>query len=108
MGIGIVALLTGKTSEIITIACFGALCLYIVSMISIIALRRKSPELERPFKVPFYPVTPVIALIIAVIAFISITILNPYIALLYFGIIGGAWLWFRIFQSKNIEIDTPV
>src|SRR5680860_919636 len=33
MGIGILALFTGKTSEIITIACFGALNLYIVSMI---------------------------------------------------------------------------
>ena len=29
MLIGIVALLTGKTAEIITIACFGALTLYV-------------------------------------------------------------------------------
>ena len=34
MGIGIIALFTGETGEIITIACFGALSLYIVSMVA--------------------------------------------------------------------------
>src|SRR5688572_26474423 len=55
MGIGIVALLTGKTAEIIIISVFGALTLYIISMISLLKLRKTEPELERPFKVPAYP-----------------------------------------------------
>src|SRR5204863_797804 len=55
MAIGIIALLTGKTSEIITISVFGALTLYIVSMIALLRLRKKEPKLERPFKVPMYP-----------------------------------------------------
>ena len=38
MVIGIIALMTGKTGEIITIACFGALALYIISMIYFITL----------------------------------------------------------------------
>lgn len=42
MAIGIVALFTGKTGEIITIACFGALTLYIVSMVSLLVLRKKN------------------------------------------------------------------
>ncbi len=96
MCIGILALLTGKTSEIITIACFGALNLYIISMISVIVLRRKEPELERPFKVPFYPLSPIIALIIAIVAFIATTIYNPILALIYFGIVGVSYLWFRM------------
>ena len=55
MLVGIIALLTGKTGEIITIACFGALSLYIVSMVSLFVLRRREPELERPFRVPLVP-----------------------------------------------------
>ncbi|MGZ8538303.1 MAG: ethanolamine permease, partial [Flavisolibacter sp.] len=51
MFIGIIALLTGKTGEIIIIAVFGALTLYIFSMISLLKLRKKEPDLERPFKV---------------------------------------------------------
>ena len=52
MAIGITALLTGKTSEIITISIFSALTLYIVSMISFLRLRKNEPQLVRPFKAP--------------------------------------------------------
>ena len=51
MVIGIIALLTGKTSEIITISVFGALTLYIISMISLLQLRKKEAQMVRPFKV---------------------------------------------------------
>lgn len=94
--IGIIALLTGKTGEIITIACFGALSLYIVSMIAMIVLRRESPNLDRPFRVPLYPFAPVSALVIAVIALISITIYNPILASIYLSILVISYIWFRL------------
>ncbi|MEQ8335724.1 MAG: ethanolamine permease [Cyclobacteriaceae bacterium] len=97
--IGIIALLTGKTGEIITIACFGALSLYAISMISMMVLRKKHPEMERPFKVPFYPASPIIALIIAVIALIAVTIYNPMLALIYFAILGVAYVWFKMIRK---------
>ena len=96
MFIGIIALFTGQTGEIITIACFGALSLYIISMISMLALRKKEPDLERPFKVPLYPFAPIIALIIASIAFIAMTIYNQKLALIYFGILALSFLWFKL------------
>src|SRR5215207_4327403 len=83
MAIGVLALLTGKTSEIITISVFGALTLYILSMISFLVLRKKEPALERPFRVPMYPYFPVTALFIAVVSFIAMTIYNPALALFY-------------------------
>ena len=94
--IGILALITGKTGEIITIACFGALSLYIISMISILKLRQNHPDLERPFKVPLYPFTPIIALMIASVAFVAITFYNPILALIYFGILGVTYIWYRV------------
>ena len=96
MFIGIFALLTGKTGEIITIACFGALTLYIVSMISLLVLRKKEPELERPFRVPMYPVFPVVALVIALVAFVAMTVYNPMLAAIYFGILLVMYVWFRL------------
>ena len=102
MVIGIIALVTGKTGEIITIACFGALTLYIVSMISLFALRQKSPDLPRPFRVPFYPWFPAIALIIASIALVAMTVYNPILALIYFGMLLMAYLYFYFFiQPKS-------
>lgn len=96
MVIGIIALYTGKTGEIITIACFGALTLYMVSMVSLLVLRKKEPGLERPFKVPMYPVFPLVALVIATVAFIAMTVYNPMIALVYVGILAATFAWFKI------------
>lgn len=101
MAIGIIALFTEKTGDIITIACFGALTLYIISMVAMLALRRKEPDLERPFKVPFYPFSPIIALIIASVAFVAMTIYNLRLAAIYFGILGVSFLWFKIFYKEK-------
>lgn len=101
MLIGIVALLTGKTGEIITIACFGALTLYIVSMFSFFALRKNEPDLDRPFKVPLYPFFPACALIIASLALVAMTIYNLKLALIYGLIMLAAYLWFLFTEKKN-------
>lgn len=103
MGIGIIALLTGKTGDIITIACFGALSLYIISMISLLVLRKTEPELERPFKVPMYPYFPLIALTIATFSLVAMTFYNFKIAIIYFAILGISYLWFHFFVEKRLE-----
>ena len=100
MGIGIYALYRGETGDIITIACFGALTLYIISMVAMVALRRKEPDLERPFKVPFYPFSPIIALIIASVAFVAMTYYNQRLAMIYFGILGVSFVWFKLFYKE--------
>ena len=105
MIIGIVALLTGKTAEIITISVFGALTLYIVSMISLLQLRRKEPGLERPFKVPMYPVFPIVALVIAIVSLIAMTIYNLKLALVYFLLMGICFGAFKMFGNKTASVS---
>jgi ethanolamine permease len=101
MGIGILALLTGKTAEIITIAVFGALFLYFFSMISLIKLRIREPELPRPFKVPFYPLFPYTALIITLVALIAMIVFNLVLFLLFFSImLISVFIFLRL--KKNI------
>jgi ethanolamine permease len=100
MGIGIIALFTGKTAEIITISVLGALTLYIVSMIALLRLRKKEPNLERPFKVPMYPAFPLIALAIAIVSFAAMTIYNLKLALIYFLLIGVCYGCFKLFKTK--------
>lgn len=106
MAVGIVALLTGKTAGIITIACFGAISLYIISMWSFFALRKKEPALERPFKVPLYPLFPMLALIIALICLIAMIYYNPLTALLFFGLVILSYLYFLIFLDKDKTIKS--
>lgn len=101
--VGIIALFTGATGEIITIACFGALALYIVSMFSFFALRKKEPEMERPFKVPMFPAFPAVALIIATVAMIAMAWYNPMLAAIFFGIVGISYLYFLLFLNKKMQ-----
>ncbi len=101
MLIGMLALLTGRTGEIITISVFGALTLYIISMISVLKLRQKEPELHRPFKVPFYPVFPIVALVIASFSFIAMAFYNERLALIYFLLLGLSYLIFKIVKKFN-------
>ena len=101
MTIGIIALFTGKTAEIITISVFGALTLYAISMVSVIKLRRSEPTLDRPFKVPFYPLFPITALVIAIGAFIAMTFFNIMLAVIYISIIISCFIAFKIHEKRK-------
>lgn len=101
MLIGMIALMTGKTGEIITIACFGALTLYIIATVSLLVLRRREPALLRPFKVPLYPWFPMTALVIAGISLAAMIIFYPWLAGIYFLILGGNYFIFRILFKNS-------
>ena len=100
MVFGIVALITGKTGDIIILAVFAALTLYVISMVAVIALRRKDPALPRPFKTPLYPYFPVIALLIATVSLIALTTLNLKLSLIYYGILGLSYILFYFFAKQ--------
>jgi ethanolamine permease len=106
MIIGIIALLTGKTAEIITISVFGALTLYIISMIALLRLRKTEPNLERPFKVPLYPLFPIVALVIGVVSFIAMTIYNLKLVSIYVLIVGMCFLLFKFLNHRFHRLNT--
>lgn len=97
MIIGIIAVLTGKASVIITISVFAALILYIISMLSLFSFRKKEPAVSRPFKVPFFPVTPLIALSIALFSLVAVTYYYWQMALAFVGLLLLAFVLFKIF-----------
>ncbi len=106
MGLGVVALITGKTGDIITLSVFGAVTLYIIAMISLFVLRKKEPELKRPFLVPLYPVSPLLALVIAVFCLVAIIYYNVLLAIIYFGILIFSFQLFKIWgKVKNKAIE---
>lgn len=89
LGIGLLALFSGKTAEIITLSCFGAITLYVLSLISFFRLRVREPSLPRPFKAPLYPASQALALLIAAISLVSMFVLNPVLGLLYLAILAA-------------------
>ncbi|HEY4287159.1 MAG TPA: ethanolamine permease [Puia sp.] len=108
MVVGIIALLTGRTGEIITISCFGALTLYVLSMITVLVLRRKEPGLERPFRVPFYPVFPIVALVIGTTCLLAMITLNIKLSAIYFSLLCLSYIWFHFFVKPTIDAEQSI
>jgi ethanolamine permease len=84
-GLGIVAVCLGKTDQLVILSVLGAAVMYIMSMISLFILRKKEPALNRPFKVPFYPWFPAIALVLSLLALFAMIWYNGWLSLLFFG-----------------------
>jgi len=96
MAIGILTLFTGETSSIITIATMGALTMYALSTISLFVLRKKEADLERPFKVPFYPFFPALALVISMLALLALAYSYTTLFLIYVALVVSAYVLFLL------------
>ena len=93
--IGVLALLSGKTAELITISCFGAITLYLAALASFFRLRTREPGITRPFRAPFYPWSQGLALAIASVSLISMFYFNPKAGLVYLCMLIFGSLWFH-------------
>jgi ethanolamine permease len=98
--VGIIALCNGNTGEVITLSALGAVVMYIISMISLLVLRRKQPAMERPFKVPLYPWFPLIALVLGVVCLVAIVWYNPLISWWFFGVLALIIILFLVFRKS--------
>ena len=92
--ISFAALFTGTTSQVIVLSVLGAVVMYIVSMISLFALRVKQPHLSRPFRSPFYPIFPAIALLLSLVCLLAIIYYNLLLSLIF---CAGLALWVIVF-----------
>jgi ethanolamine permease len=103
MIIGIGALFTEKTGDIITLSVFGALTLYVLSMASLFALRKDRPRLSRPFKVPGYPWVPGIALGLSLLCLASMAYYNAKIGLIYVVLLSLGFTWYYFGIPKAVR-----
>lgn len=68
--IGMLFVLLNSTAVIIVISSFGAIALHAVSMAALLILRKKEPDLERPYKVSI--TLPIISLVLDVILLVTV------------------------------------
>jgi ethanolamine permease len=64
------------TANIVTMSVFGAITMYIISMLALFKLRRAEPEMVRPFRAPLYPLLPAVALVGAVVCMATMIYYN--------------------------------
>jgi ethanolamine permease len=95
------------TASIVTMSALGAIVMYIISLISLMRLRRREPGLVRPFRVPVYPLFPLVALAIAAVSLVAIVYYNAAVAALFaaLGILGALVTRRRLRSGTGIEPD---
>lgn len=95
------------TAAMITMAVFGAIVMYIMSMLSLFRLRRIAPDLPRTFRAPGYPVIPAIALGSAITCLATMLWFNPVIAALFILFMVIGYLYFLTTKTRRAQQATP-
>ena len=69
--------LSGTYSQLLEYVIFAALLFYVLTVAGIFVLRKKQPDVERPYRVPLYPVLPALYLVLASLVMIGQICLSP-------------------------------
>ena len=94
-------------ARMIQIAVFGATVSYVLMTLSHIVLRRREPELERPYRTPGGVVTTGIAFVLAVAAVIAVFFVDETAALITAAIFLVALAYFWFYSRHRLVADAP-
>lgn len=94
------------TANLITMAVFGAIVMYIISMLSLFALRKKEPLMVRPFPALVYPLFPAIALVLATMSLVTMAYYNQLLAGLFVVLMALSYGYFLMTkQKRDVAVD---
>lgn len=105
--IGFLLALTGDGATLINIAVFGATISYALMMLSHIILRRREPDLERPYRTPGGVVTSGVALVLAVLAVIATFIVDRNAAFITLGVYVAFIAYFALYSRHHLVAQAP-
>ncbi|MDR7378685.1 ethanolamine permease [Rhodoferax ferrireducens] len=89
------------TANIVTMSVFGAILMYIISMLSLFKLRRTEPNMVRPFRAPFYPILPAFALLGACVCMVTMIYFNPLVFGLFVGFLAVGLVYFLLTKGQR-------
>ena len=87
--LGVMGVLGSFFTELIALfdtAASSVLICYVLVAITVMALRKKEPHMDRPYQIRFYPVVPILAIVATIpTCLISLTLLKPVSLGVFFG-----------------------
>ncbi|NIA00633.1 ethanolamine permease [Massilia sp. CCM 8734] len=95
------------TANIVTMSVFGAITMYIVSMLALFKLRRSEPEMVRPFSAPMYPFFPLFALLGALVCLGTMVYYNLVMALVFAGLLLAGYVVFLMTSGRRAALAAP-
>ena len=90
LGIALLMILTGQFNQLTDLIVFVIWIFITLTFIGVLILRKTKPDIERPYKVPFYPIIPLIAIIGGLYIVFNTLIVQPQNAFIgiFFTLIG--------------------
>ena len=79
----------------------GTLAAFITVSIGVIVLRRTAPDLERSFKVPLYPVTPILAILGALWIIYNLRVVTLYVFVIWIAV---ALVWYFAYARGHSHL----
>ncbi len=105
--IGFVLSLTGKGALLLNMAVFGAALSYVLMMVSHIVLRRREPNMRRPYRTPGGTLTTGFALVIAILAVIATFLVDVVAAFFCLLVFAGFMLYFAVYSRHRLVANSP-
>jgi ethanolamine permease len=103
----LLAALTQDGALLINIAVFGATVSYVLMMLSHILLRRREPDLERPYRTPGGTATTTVALVLAICAVIATFFVDQRAAGITALIFLAAVAYFWFYSRHRLVANAP-
>ncbi|MGV0813506.1 ethanolamine permease [Mycolicibacterium boenickei] len=105
--VGFILSLTGKGALLLNMAVFGAAVSYVLMMLSHIVLRRREPDMPRPYRTPGGIATTGFAFVVAVFAVIATFLVDPVAAGWCLAVFAGFMLYFAVYSRHRLVANSP-
>ncbi len=105
--VGFLLTLTGQGAVLLNMAVFGAALSYVLMMTSHVVLRRREPDLERPYRTPGGTVTTTVALVLAVLAVLATFLVDPLAAGLCLVAFAVFMAYFALYSRHHLVASAP-
>lgn len=99
--------LTGEGDLLILVAVFGATISYVLMLLAHIVLRRKEPQLERPYRTPGGTFTSGIALVLALIALVAGFLVDPIVLVAAAAVYAIHIAYFALYSRHHLIAQAP-
>lgn len=95
------------TAVAILISTFTAVVWYVLAIVCLFLLRRKEPELFRPYKVPVYPWMPIFVAVVSGVAGCLYVWANVQVILPTAALYVAAGIWYAVWARKRVLPVAP-
>lgn len=106
IGFGLAAA-TGDGGRMLNVAVFGATISYALMALSHLVLRRREPELPRPYRTPGGMVTSGVAFVLALSALVATFLVDQDAAVIALGVYGVALAYFTFYSRHRLVAAAP-